>query len=47
MRGDVDAFHAAGLLVAIGLGVGTMIELRVPFDASAHARELRGLLAPR
>jgi AcrR family transcriptional regulator len=44
VRGDVDAFHAAGLLVAIGLGVGTILELKVPFDAAAHARSLSGLL---
>jgi TetR/AcrR family transcriptional repressor of nem operon len=44
-RGDVDAFHTAGLLVAIGLGVGTILELKVPFDAKAHARALDALLA--
>lgn len=44
-RGDVDAFHTAGLLVAIGLGVGTILELKVPFDAKAHGRALDALLA--
>ena len=47
IRGDVDPLHTAGLLVAIGLGVGTILELRVPFDASAHAESLSGLLAAR
>lgn len=45
VRGDVDAFLAAGLLVAVGLGVGTILELRVPFDAAEHARALTGLLS--
>jgi AcrR family transcriptional regulator len=44
-RGDVDAFHTAGLLMAIGLGVGTILELKVPFDAKAHGRALDALLA--
>lgn len=47
IRGDVDAAHAAGLLIAVGLGVGTMLELRVQFDAAPHASALTALLATR
>jgi AcrR family transcriptional regulator len=47
VRDDVDAFLTAGLLMAIGLGVGTILELKVPFDAKAHARSLDALLAGR
>jgi AcrR family transcriptional regulator len=47
VRGDVDPFHTAGLLVAIGLGVGTILELKVSFDAKGHARSLDTLLAER
>jgi hypothetical protein len=47
VRGDVDAFHTAGLLVATGLGVGTLLELKVPFDAGAHALALDTLLFGR
>lgn len=46
VRAGVDAFHTAGLLVAVGLGVGTLLELRVPFDAGEHARALTALLSP-
>jgi len=46
IRADVDPSHTAGLLVAIGLGVGTLLELRFPFDAAAHARALTVLLSP-
>jgi AcrR family transcriptional regulator len=44
IRADVDATATAGLLVAVGLGVGPLHELRVPFDAKAHARALTRLL---
>ena len=47
VRADVDATHTAGLLIAIGLGVGIMLELRVPFDAAPHADTLTTLLATR
>ena len=47
VRDDIDAVQAAGLLIAIGLGVGVMLELRVPFDAAPHAGTLTALLAPR
>ncbi len=47
VRADVDATHAAGLLVALGLGVGIMLELRVPFDAAPHADALTALLSKR
>ncbi len=47
VRADVDAVLAAGLLVALGLGVGTMLELHVPFDAAPHAAALTALLAGR
>jgi TetR/AcrR family transcriptional repressor of nem operon len=45
VRADVDAAHAAGLLIAVGLGVGTMLELRVPFEATPHAEAMTVLLA--
>jgi hypothetical protein len=37
--------RAAGLLVAIGLGVGTLTELGVPFEPMQHARVLTKMLA--
>ena len=37
VRGDVDARAVAGILVATALGAGVLLELRVPFDACAHA----------
>jgi AcrR family transcriptional regulator len=45
IRRDVDAMRAAGLLVAIGLGVGTLTELGVPFEPMQHARALTKILA--
>lgn len=47
VRGDVDPVHAAGLLLAIVLGVGTVRELGVTFDAPAHAETVLKLLAAR
>jgi AcrR family transcriptional regulator len=45
IRRDVDATRTAGILVAIGLGVGTITELGVPFDPADHARVVSKLLA--
>jgi TetR/AcrR family transcriptional regulator, transcriptional repressor for nem operon len=45
IRRDVSAEHAAGLLIAIALGVGTLTELRVPFEAAEHAPAVVRLLA--
>jgi hypothetical protein len=45
IRRDVDAMRAAGLLVAIGLGVGTLTELGVAFEPMQHARALTKMLA--
>jgi TetR/AcrR family transcriptional repressor of nem operon len=47
VRGDVDEGHVARILVALALGVGTMIELGAPFDASAHAAVVTKLLERR
>jgi AcrR family transcriptional regulator len=44
IRRDVDALLLSGLLVAIGLGVGTLTELGVPFEAIRHARMLTKML---
>jgi TetR/AcrR family transcriptional regulator, transcriptional repressor for nem operon len=45
VRRDVDAAQTAGLLVAVALGAGMLIELRVPFDAADHAAAVTRLLA--
>lgn len=47
LRKDVDAEHAAGLLVAIALGVGAVSEIDFAFDLPGHARTMLGLLARR
>ncbi len=44
VRRDVDAEALAGLLVAMALGVGTMIELGVPFEAGPHAEALLSMV---
>jgi TetR/AcrR family transcriptional regulator, transcriptional repressor for nem operon len=43
VRADIDAARAGGLLLAIGMGVGTMLELGVSFEAVPHARTLAKL----
>jgi len=45
IRADVDPEHAAGLLVAIALGVGAVREIGATFDLPAHAQTMLGLLA--
>jgi AcrR family transcriptional regulator len=40
IRAGLDPMHVAGLLLAIALGVGTLRELEVEFDAPDHARTL-------
>jgi AcrR family transcriptional regulator len=47
VRRDVDAERAAGLMVAVALGVGAAGEIEVPFDTAAHAETLLAILAPR
>jgi TetR/AcrR family transcriptional regulator, transcriptional repressor for nem operon len=47
IRPDVDPMLAAGLLLAVALGVGTITEIKVPFDAAPHAAAMIALLAPR
>ncbi|APR83361.1 Transcriptional regulator, TetR family protein [Minicystis rosea] len=44
VRKDVDADHAAGLMIAIALGVGAVSEIDATFDMPAHAQTLLGLL---
>jgi AcrR family transcriptional regulator len=44
VRRDADPELIAGLLLAVALGVGTMTAIEVPFDPSAHAGALMGLL---
>jgi AcrR family transcriptional regulator len=46
IRGDVDPFHTAGLLLAIAIGVGAVRELGVSFDAPEHAVTVLKLLKP-
>jgi AcrR family transcriptional regulator len=47
VRREVDAEKAAGLMVAVALGVGAAAEIEVPFDTTAHAEAWLALLAPR
>jgi AcrR family transcriptional regulator len=47
LRTDVDPMLVAGLLMATALGVGTITEISVPFDAAPHAAAMLALLAPR
>ncbi|MFT3766313.1 MAG: TetR/AcrR family transcriptional regulator [Minicystis sp.] len=47
IRKDVDAEHAAGLLIAIALGWGAVGEIGVTFDLTAHAATLMAMLARR
>jgi AcrR family transcriptional regulator len=47
IRADVDPMLVAGLLVTAALGVGTITEIGVPFDARPHAAAMLALLAPR
>lgn len=47
VRADVDPTVVAGLLVTTALGVGTITEIGVPFDAAPHAAAMLALLAPR
>jgi AcrR family transcriptional regulator len=47
IRPDVDPEKIAGLLLAIALGVGTMMEIEVPFDAGEHAAAMIDLVRPR
>ncbi len=45
VRADVEARAVAGILVATALGAGVLLELRVPFDALAHADAAQRMLA--
>jgi len=46
IRPDVDAETVSGLLLAVALGVGTLMEFEAPFDAAAHGAAVLALLRP-
>lgn len=47
IRGDVDPNAAAELLMAIALGLGALLELKMPFDAQALATAVLKMVGPR
>lgn len=47
IRDDADPMVVAGILIGLALGVGTLLEIKMPFDTSAHAGAVLGLLAKR
>lgn len=44
VRGDVPAQALAEILVILTMGIGVMLNLRIPFDLAAGARTLKALL---
>ncbi len=47
IRGDVDPHATAELLLSVALGLGTLLELKVPFDTAALAGNVMKMVGPR